>query len=100
MAAINHKYSIFSELSIVEIYKALIRGSAAAKIYNERIRSGETQDEFAKRVGVSDWLIRTIEDLTDELELCTLLEVMDKIGYDMEINFVSKEDKDIKEASK
>lgn len=100
MAVTNHKCSIFSELSIAEIDEALIRGSAAAKIHNERIRLNETQDEFAKRVGVSHWLIRMIEDLTDELELCSLLEVMDKIGYDMEINFVSKKDKNIKEAGK
>lgn len=77
--------SIFSVLSDVEIKEALARGSIAAVIANKRRELGMNQKDFAKMLGVSQGMISKWENLEYSFTVSSLLELMDKLGVDVEI---------------
>lgn len=77
--------SIFSVLSDVEIKEALAKGSIAAMVANKRRKLNMNQKEFAKMLGVSQSMISKWENLEYSFTISSLLELMDKLGVNVEI---------------
>lgn len=92
----KYEIAINNATDLISHQKAEIEKLKSERMYYmDRYHELAMTEECMRKSAIKEFA----ERLLDVLELCSLLEVMYELGYDLEVNFIPREDKNIKEAA-